>query len=106
VAAAARAIQLDVSPVEILVATTTVSLAAALPLSVAGVGVREASLPLLLAADGVPREQAIALGITWSVIVLAVGLLGGPAHFFGQRGAFDEAEVKDHTAPAAARRLA
>jgi hypothetical protein len=61
---------------------------------------------LLLAADGVPREQAIALGITWSVIVLAVGLLGGPAHFFGQRGAFDEAEVKDHTAPVAARRLA
>jgi uncharacterized membrane protein YbhN (UPF0104 family) len=106
VAAAARAIQLDVSPLEILVATTTVSLAAALPLSVAGVGVREASLPLLLAADGVPREQAIALGITWSVIVLAVGLIGGPAHFFGQRGAFDETEVKDHSAPVGARRLA
>src|SRR4051812_1089707 len=106
VAAAARAIQLDVSPVEILVATTTVSLAAALPLSVAGVGVREASLPLLLAADGVPREEAIALGITWSVIVLAVGLVGGPAHFFGQRGAFDESEVKDQSAPVGARRLA
>src|SRR4051812_17229085 len=106
VAAAARAIQLDVSLVEILVATTTVSLVAALPLSVAGVGVREASLPLLLAADGVPREQAIALAITWSAIVLAVGLIGGPAHFFGQRGAFDEPEVKDHTAPVGARRLA
>jgi uncharacterized membrane protein YbhN (UPF0104 family) len=106
VAAAARAVQVDVSLVEILVATTTVSLAAALPLSVAGVGVREASLPLLLAADGVPDARAKALAMTWTAIVVVVGLLGGPAHFYGQRGAFNESEVTEHTAPVAARRLA
>ncbi len=90
VAAAARSIGLTVSPIEILVATTTVSLAAALPISIAGIGIREASLPLVLAADGVPRALAIALGITWSGIVLAVGLLGGPVHFIEQRRAVRE----------------
>ncbi|HEX5472520.1 MAG TPA: lysylphosphatidylglycerol synthase transmembrane domain-containing protein [Lacipirellulaceae bacterium] len=90
VAAAARSIGLHVSVIEILVATTTVSLAAALPISIAGIGVREASLPLLLAADGVPRASAIALGIAWSAIVLAVGLLGGPIHFVEQRAAVRE----------------
>ncbi len=84
VAAAARAIGLSVQLAEFVIATTTVSLAVALPISVAGIGVREFSLPLLLAADGVPRGMAIALGILWSVIVLSVGLLGGPIHFVEQ----------------------
>jgi glycosyltransferase 2 family protein len=87
VAAAGRAIGLNVSLAGLLVATTTVSLAASLPISIAGLGVREASLPLLLAADGVPRMLAVALGLLWSAIVLAVGLTGGPGHFAAQRRA-------------------
>ena len=70
VAAAAQAIGVTITTAGLLVATEMASLAAALPLSVAGVGVREASLPMLLAADGVPRSAAIALGLTWSAIVL------------------------------------
>lgn len=85
VAIAAHAIGLEVPLQTILVSATTVSLAAVMPISFAGVGVREASLPILLAADGVPREMAITLGLVWSAIVLSIGLLGGPVHFLAQR---------------------
>ena len=80
--AAARAIGLQVPWIEIVVATAMVTLAVALPISIAGVGVREASFPLLLAADGVPQELAITLGIALSGIVLVAGLLGGPIHLW------------------------
>jgi uncharacterized membrane protein YbhN (UPF0104 family) len=85
VAVGARAIGLNVPFNTILVSATTVSFAAVMPISFAGVGVREASLPILLAADGVPREMAITLGLVWSAIVLSTGLLGGPVHFLAQR---------------------
>jgi hypothetical protein len=85
VAAAAKAIGITITLAGLLVATETASLAAALPLSVAGVGVREASLPMLLTADGVPRSAAIALGLTWSAVVLVVGMTGGIGHFLEQR---------------------
>ncbi|HVT27114.1 MAG TPA: lysylphosphatidylglycerol synthase transmembrane domain-containing protein [Lacipirellulaceae bacterium] len=106
VAAVAGSIGLDVSPIEILVATTTVSLAAALPISIAGIGVREASLPLMLAADGVPRASGIALGMAWSGIVLAIGLLGGPIHFAAQRRVTRERVSTPTKSTVAARRSA
>jgi len=87
VGAAGHALGLSVSVAGLLVATTTVSLAATLPISIAGIGVREVSLPFLLAADGVPRELSVTLGIVWSAIVLAIGLTGAPAHFASQRRA-------------------
>ena len=86
-AAAAQAIGAATTLSGLLVATELASLATALPLSIAGVGVREATLPVLLAADGVPRSVAIALGITWSAIVLSVGILGGIGHIIEQRRA-------------------
>ena len=106
VGAAACSIGLNVTPVEILVAATTVSIAAALPISIAGVGVREVSLPLLLAADGVPRELAITLGIALSGIALGGGLLGGPIHFLAQRAAARERENCVPAKTVAARRSA
>jgi uncharacterized protein (TIRG00374 family) len=106
VGAAAYSIGLNVAPVEILVAATTVSIAAALPISIAGVGVREVSLPLLLAADGVPRELAITLGIALSGIALGGGLLGGPFHFLAQRAAARERENSVPATTVAARRSA
>jgi glycosyltransferase 2 family protein len=87
VAAAAQAIGLTITVAGLLVATETASLVAALPLSVAGIGVREASLPMLLAADGVSRSAAIVVGLTWSAIVLVVGLTGGVGHLIEQRRA-------------------
>jgi uncharacterized membrane protein YbhN (UPF0104 family) len=90
-AAAAQAIGATITFSGLLVATELASLATALPLSIAGVGVREATLPVLLAADGVPRSVAIALGITWSAIVLSVGIIGGLGHIIEQRRASGDA---------------
>ncbi len=92
VAAAAHAIGLSVPMTPLLIATTTVSLATAMPISVSGIGVREASLPLLLAADGVPRELAFTLGLVWSIIVVAVGLIGGPIHLLRQRSSVHDSQ--------------
>lgn len=85
VVAATLAVGLNVPITGILIATTMVSLVAALPISVAGIGIREASLPLLLAAHGIPKESSIAVGIIWSGVVVLIGLLGGPVHFWQQR---------------------
>jgi uncharacterized membrane protein YbhN (UPF0104 family) len=87
VAAAAKAVGASISVAGLLIATETASLATALPLSVAGVGIRETTLPMLLAADGVPQSTAVALGLTWSAIVLAIGVVGGIGHIIEQRRA-------------------
>ena len=100
------AIGLQVPWIEIVVATAMVTLAVALPISIAGVGVREASFPLLLAADGVPQELAITLGIALSGVVLVAGLLGGPIHFVAQRAAERERESDAPATMIAARRTA
>ncbi len=91
VAAAAQAIGATITLAGLLVATELASLATALPLSIAGVGIRESTLPILLADDGVPRSAAIALGITWSAIVLSVGIIGGLGHIIEQRRATRDA---------------
>lgn len=109
VIAATLAVGLNVPITGILVATTTVSLVAALPLSVAGIGIREASLPLLLAAHGIPKESSIAVGIIWSGIVVLVGLVGGPIHFWQQRyhsSASRTIETSQETALVASRKVA
>jgi uncharacterized membrane protein YbhN (UPF0104 family) len=95
-AAAAQAIGAATTLSGLLVATELASLATALPLSIAGVGVREATLPVLLAADGVPRSVAIALGITWSAIVLSVGIIGGIGHIIEQRRASNALATLQH----------
>jgi len=42
---------------------------------------------MLLAADGVPQSTAVALGLTWSAIVLAIGGVAGIGHIIEQRRA-------------------
>ena len=54
-----------------------VSLLAMLPLSLNGLGVREGSLVLLLAPYGVAAPAAVALGLAWFAMTLALGLVGG-----------------------------
>lgn len=63
-----------------LVATPAVVLAAgiavALPLSVGGLGTREAAFVLACAPLGVAAEPAVALGIAFGIALAAIGLLG------------------------------
>jgi glycosyltransferase 2 family protein len=63
-----------------------VAMVQVLPISVGGLGVREAMLALLLHPLGVPTGQAVALGLLWYAMTLVVSLLGAPAFAIGHHG--------------------
>jgi uncharacterized membrane protein YbhN (UPF0104 family) len=50
---------------------------ASLPISLAGLGVREASLAGFLAPLGAAPASVIATGLLWQTILFATGLIGG-----------------------------
>jgi len=54
-----------------------------LPISLSGVGPREAAYIYLLGFSGVSGEAGLAFGIMWFSIVLASGLIGGVFYVFG-----------------------
>jgi len=54
-----------------------VHILSALPLSFAGLGVREGGYVAFLALVGVGKDQALAFGLLWSTLVLGSGLVGG-----------------------------
>jgi uncharacterized membrane protein YbhN (UPF0104 family) len=51
-------------------------LIAILPISLGGIGVREAALVSLLAPYGAPREAVLASGILWQAVLIVTGLVG------------------------------
>jgi len=52
-------------------------IAAVLPITQGGIGVREAALVLLLAPFGAPAAQVLATGIVWEGVIITAGLLAG-----------------------------
>src|SRR5882724_13446102 len=52
-------------------------IAAVMPITQGGIGVREAALVLLLAPFGAPAARVLATGIVWEGIIIAGGLLAG-----------------------------
>jgi len=52
-------------------------LAALVPVSQAGLGVREAALAALLVPFGAPAALTVAVGLVWQTVIYAGGLLGG-----------------------------
>lgn len=54
-----------------------VTLLAAVPVSVAGLGVREAGYVFFLELVGVPGGTALTMGLLWSAVLMAGGLIGG-----------------------------
>lgn len=52
-------------------------LSALLPISLGGIGVREAALVVLLGRLSVPATDAVALGLLWDSILISGGILGG-----------------------------
>jgi hypothetical protein len=74
----AQAIGIDLSGVTIAWTRSAAMLLAILPVSVAGLGIREGALLLLLAPYGVPAAEAMAFSlIAFASSTLAAGLLGG-----------------------------
>ena len=79
----ARALDLGIPwPVWAVIYPVT-ALAAFLPISLSGVGPREAAYVYLIGLSGVSREICLAFGIMWFSIVLASGLVGGFFYLFG-----------------------
>ncbi len=82
VACLARALGLEV-PFGVLAATAPmVAVAAFLPITIGGIGVREAGYSLLLAPVGVSASGAIALGLAQYACFLVAALLGGGVLLF------------------------
>ncbi len=62
-----------------------VLIAQILPIGISGLGVREGALVYFLTPLGVPKEQAVALGLLVFGLNLVVSLLGAPAFISGSR---------------------
>ena len=86
------ALQLTVPPLAMFVIIPVAVLILTLPVSINGIGVREAVLVLLFGSYGVPAEAAIAFAWIWLAMHLGHGLVGGMALLFTQnrRGAARE----------------
>jgi hypothetical protein len=84
--AAAQALGLRAAGLTALLAFfPAVLIAQVLPISMAGLGVREGAFVLFLGPLGVGKEEAIALGLLLYLLNVAVGLLGAPAFAAGGR---------------------
>lgn len=73
----ARGLALDVSPLDVIALFLPVLLITALPISVAGWGVREGSMVYAFGLIGVPAADALVLSVLYGFFTLAVALPGG-----------------------------
>lgn len=84
---AAKTLGLSVGWTAILAFFPVVAIVQVLPLTISGLGTREAALVFFLAPLGVGRADAFALGLLVYMINLGVSLLGAPAFAVGERRA-------------------
>lgn len=84
---AARALGLPtgVGPTALLAFVPAVLTAQVLPISISGLGIREGLFALFLHPLGVPKSQAIALGLLLYILNLVVSLFGAPSFAVGNR---------------------
>jgi glycosyltransferase 2 family protein len=66
-------------------------IAAVVPITQGGIGVREAVLVVLLAPFGAPASQVLATGIVWEGIIITAGLLAGLTALLLRRAASNPA---------------
>jgi hypothetical protein len=76
----ARALALDVPAAAVAVFVPLVSLAGMIPVSVNGLGVREALYILLFGRIGVPVETAVSLALLYLAVTILASLPGGVAY--------------------------
>jgi len=77
--ALAIACGLDVGPAAWFFAWPLAKLLAVAPVSIGGLGVREAGLAALLAPFGASAAIVVAVGLIWQTVLIAGGLIGGAA---------------------------
>jgi uncharacterized membrane protein YbhN (UPF0104 family) len=81
----AKALGLSIGWTAMLAFFPVVAIVQVLPLTVGGLGTREAALIFFLHPFGVPDSHAFALGLLLYMVNLAVSLLGAPAFALGNR---------------------
>ncbi|HSH59011.1 MAG TPA: lysylphosphatidylglycerol synthase transmembrane domain-containing protein [Acidimicrobiales bacterium] len=81
----AKALGLSIGWTAMLTFFPVVAIVQVLPLTVSGLGTREAALIFFLHPFGVPESHAFALGLLLYAVNLAVSLLGAPAFAIGNR---------------------
>ena len=74
----ARSLGLDVGWADLPGVVLVSGVAMALPLSIGGLGTREAGFALALAPAGIPAVQAVALGLAFGIALTIVSLPGAP----------------------------
>jgi len=74
----AGAVQIHQAPLVIAAASAPIFIMAALPIGIAGFGIREAAAAVVLGALGVPAEQAISASLLYGACALAQGVLAAP----------------------------
>ncbi len=77
----AQAIGVEASPAAWLLAWPLAKVVALIPVSLGGLGVREAALAGLLAPFGVPATLAVAQGLVWQSVLFGFGLVAGALVF-------------------------
>ncbi|MGH9166162.1 MAG: lysylphosphatidylglycerol synthase transmembrane domain-containing protein [Acidimicrobiales bacterium] len=82
---AAKTLGLAVGWTAILAFFPVVAIVQVLPVTISGLGTREAALAFFLAPLGVPQADAVALGLLVYLVTLGVSLLGAPAFAVGTR---------------------
>jgi len=82
-----RAIGLDLALPVWFLAWPLAKLSATLPISLGGLGVREAALVIFLGRFGVPAAGAVAVGLLWQTILVAGGAFGGIFYMLAGRHA-------------------
>jgi uncharacterized protein (TIRG00374 family) len=82
----AQGMGLALAPLQALIAIPLVLLAALIPVSVNGWGVREGTMVVVLAGFGIARTEAATLSLIYGFLQLALGLMGGLFAMFAGRG--------------------
>jgi hypothetical protein len=80
---ACQAFGLQISPANVLWVTAAVSLALSLPISVAGLGVRETTYVVLLGHCGAAPSQALGVSLVTLAVFVSCGLAGGVLQLLG-----------------------
>ncbi len=80
-----HALRIEITFFTISMVTTLVWLITILPVTLAGLGVRELGFIFLLSMQGVGEEQAVALALYQSAIIIIMAIIGLPFLWIGKR---------------------
>ncbi len=80
----AESIEVSIGYLKMGVYIPIIEFFSSLPISLGGLGIREATTVLLFAAEGVPAPEAISVSLLSFAVILIVGAVGGLLYFFNK----------------------